>query len=114
MAIDEMFDSLARSKGDLAGIFEYDGEAGYFYLYECRGNAGKKVVGAIRIVSGTADFKQTELAVRWDGVERRVGLFICGQLCAVFDTDSGAKYGGNYRKGVQANIPSEMLTAFEA
>ena len=28
----EMFVSAIRSSGDLAGIFEYDGETGWFYL----------------------------------------------------------------------------------
>lgn len=31
MTNEEMFDSSTRSKGDLAGVFEYDGETGYFY-----------------------------------------------------------------------------------
>jgi hypothetical protein len=108
-----MFDSSARSKGDLAGVFEYDGEAGYFYLYECGGEAGQKVVGAIRILTGEADFEQTDLSVRWAGSERMVGLFICGQLCAAFDADSGAKYGGSYRRDVQTYMPSAALNAFD-
>ena len=111
---EEMFDSSVRSKGDLAGVFEYDGEVGYFYLYECGGDAGQKVTGAIRILSGKADFAQSDLAVCWDEREKRVGLLICGQLCAVFEVDSGAKYGGPYRKGVQANVPSEVLKAFKS
>ncbi len=113
MTIEEMFDSSARSRGDLAGVFEYDGETGYFYLYECGGDAGQKVAGAILILSGAADFAQTDLAVCWDGGEKMVGLFICGQLCAVFDAASGTKYGGNYcRGGAQTHMPSEVLKAF--
>jgi hypothetical protein len=113
MTTDEMFESAARSKGDLAGVFEYDGETGYFYLYNCGGGAGQQVVGAIRILSGEADFEQTDITVRWDGHERKVGLFIRHQLCAIFDADSGAKYGGNYRGDVQAHIPPEELQAFK-
>lgn len=112
MASDEMFDSSARSKGDLAGVFEYDGEVGYFYLYECGGEAGQKVAGAIRILSGEVKFKQTDIAVRWDGSEKRVGLSICGQICAVFDADTRVKYGGSYRSGVKSDIPPDVLKAF--
>ena len=108
-----MFDSSTRSKGDLAGVFEYDGEVGYFYLYECGGDAGQKVAGAIHILSGEADFEQADLTICWNESEKRVGLFIRGQVCAVFDADSGAKYGGNYRRGVQAHMPSEVLKEFK-
>jgi hypothetical protein len=112
MTTEEMFESSVRSKGDFAGVFEYDGEAGYFYLYECGGDAGQKVAGAIRVLSGEADFEQTDLAIRWDESEKRVGLFIRGQVCAVFDADGGAKYGGTYRRDVQADMPPEVLKEF--
>lgn len=114
MTIDEMFGSLARSTGDLAGVFEYDGETGYFYLYKCKDETGQKVAGEIHIVSGMADFQQTDIAICWDEDEKRVGLFICGQVCAVFDVDRGAKYGGEYRRGLQTLVPPEILSAFKS
>jgi hypothetical protein len=46
---DEMFDSSIRSAGDLAGVFEYDGETGYFYLYDSVGSSNQRVLGAKRI-----------------------------------------------------------------
>ncbi|MFS8067430.1 MAG: DUF2251 domain-containing protein [Byssovorax sp.] len=112
MTTEEMFDSSIRSKRDLAGVFEYDGETGYFYLYECGGDAGQKVAGAILILSGAADFAQTDLVVRWEAGETMVGLLICGQLCAVFDAARGIKCGGNYCRGAQTHMPSEVLRAF--
>jgi hypothetical protein len=45
----DIFDSSVRSDGDLAGVFEYDGQTGYFYLYEVGGNAYNKVVGAYAV-----------------------------------------------------------------
>jgi hypothetical protein len=113
MTTDELFDSSARSKGDLAGVFEYDGDVGYFYLYRCGDEAAQKVVGAIRILSGTADFEEADLAIRWDADEKRVALFVCGQICAAFDADSGVKYGGSYRRGENADLPSDVLHAFK-
>ncbi len=41
MTTEEIFDSCVREKGDLAGVFEYDGEAGYFYLYETKRGQGE-------------------------------------------------------------------------
>ena len=70
--------------------------------------------GAILILSGAADFAQADLAVCWDKGEKMVGIFICSQLCAVFDAASGTKYGGNYCRGSQAHMPSEVLKAFRS
>jgi len=108
----ELFDSRSRSKGDLAGVFEYDGDTGYFYLYETPNGCGQKVVGAIQILSGDPDFEQADINVRWDARETKVGLFIRGQLCAAFDSEGGTKYGGNYHRGVELRMPSEILMAF--
>jgi len=53
-----MFDSAAQSGGNLAGVFEYDGDTGYFYLYRTKGEEGRKVVVAIWILNGTPDFSE--------------------------------------------------------
>ena len=112
MAADEMFDSAVRMKGDLAGVFEYDGDVGYFYLYQTEGDKDRKVLGAIRIFVGDPDLQQADVDVRWNNVESVVGLFIEGQLWAAFDGNSGAKYGGDYRKDAPPQIPSEISEAF--
>ena len=59
MATDEMFDSVLRSAGDFAGVFEFDGDVGYFYLYDTTQPEKHKILGAIRMFSGEApDFKE--------------------------------------------------------
>jgi hypothetical protein len=110
---DEMFDSSIRSAGDLAGIFEYDGETGYFYLYDSVGSSNQRVMGAIRIVAGEVRFAQTDLAIRWNSEETKVGLFIDSNLWAAFDVLTGAKYGGDYQKGSRPSIPPEISHAFQ-
>lgn len=111
---DEIFESSARSSGDLAGVFEYDGETGYFYLYQTTGSEGQKVLDSIHILSAEPDFTENDLAVRWDLKEKRVGLFIRGQLWAVFDGRRRAKHGGNYRAGVLPALPPEIIRSFNA
>jgi len=112
MAADELFESSTRSSGDLTGVFEYDGDVGYFYLYETAGGEGRKITGAIRVLAGEPDFGQGDLAIRWDGTETRVALFIRSQPWAVFDTRTGAKYGGAYRVGSQTELPPEITDSF--
>jgi|GEM_PF-774329 len=113
MANDEIFESAVRSIGDLAGVYEHDGETGYFYLYDTRNEGAQKVIGAIPVLSGTSDFQQKDVAVRWDCTESKVGLYIYGKLWAVFDGATGAKYGGHYRPHTSPEIPANITSAFE-
>jgi hypothetical protein len=112
MAKNEMFDSAIRSAGDKAGVFEYDGNVGYFYLYEVKNKEGQKVVSAIRVLTRTPDFGEEDIAIRWNATESEVGLFIREQLWAVFDSRTGAKYGGDYCTNAKPLIPLEVIATF--
>ena len=107
----ELFDSSIRTKGDLAGVFEYDGTGGpnnstaYFYLYRTNDGEADGVMDTIHILSGAWAITQADIAVKWDKGEQRVGLFIFGALRAAFDTASGKKYGGDYRADFNPDIP---------
>ena len=111
---EDMFDSSVRTAGDKAGVFEYDGETAYFYLYDTRNENARKVTAAIPVLAGASDFEEKDIAIRWDSAERRVGLFIHGQLWAVFDDKTGMKYGGHYRAHVRPEMPVEIINAFQA
>jgi hypothetical protein len=112
MATKEMFDSAVRSAGDQAGVFEYDVDVGYFYLYVMNSKEGQKVVSAIRVLTGTPDFGEEDIAIRWNTTESQVGLFIRGQLWAVFDSRTGDKYGGDYRANAKPLVPLEIIATF--
>ena len=114
MSPNEMFDSAVSSGGDLAGVFEYDGETGYFYLYKPQHEENRKVVGAIQVLSGPPDFGEKDIVIRWDATESKVGLFIRGRLWAAFDSVTGHKYGGGYRATGKPAIPVEVADAFES
>lgn len=108
----EMFESSVRSAGDLAGVFEHDGEAGYFYLVALEAGCGQRVVDAIGVVGPTPDFLQADVSVRWSDGEPKVGLFIRGKLWAVFDLSDRTRHGGSYRVGSEPNIPSRIAEGF--
>jgi hypothetical protein len=108
MTVDkELFHSAIRSKGDLAGVFEYDGVAGYFYLYDLNQEEGSRVVGSIRILSADTDLVDEDVSVRWDTCEERVGLFLRGTQWAVFNAIAGTKHGGDFDIHMQPDIPRE-------
>ena len=114
MPKDEMFDSQLRSIGDFAGVFEFDGEVAYFYLYDTTKAEKEKTLGAIRVLTGTPDFEEEGVAICWDESEGKVGLLIQGKLWAAFDATTKAAYGGNYHAGSRAEIPTEITASFES
>ena len=115
MISDEISESSVRSAGDLAGVYEYDGTTGYFYLYRAGGRAENKVLASVHILSGRPDFGDQDVAVRWDVDEERVGLFIRGVLWAVFDSRSGTPLGGSYQAGsATPSVPAGAARGFAA
>lgn len=76
MPADEMFESQLRSRGDLAGVFEFGGEVVYFYRYSTIRLGKRKIRGAIHILSGAPDFREDDIAICWDQAESKVGLRI--------------------------------------
>ena len=108
----EMYVSALRSSGDLGGVFEFDGETGYFYLYDQNRRDRQRIVADIHILSGQPDFTESDVEVRWDGREEMVGLLIRGRLWAAFG--GGEKFGGDYRANGQPEIPGSVLSAFES
>ena|SRR5256885_16790674 len=110
MAPAEMFVDVIRSTSDLAGVFEFDGETGYFYLYQTRQE--KKVLDAIHVLSGRPDFDENDIVIKWNCNQDRVGLFIKGKLWAAFDADPRAKYGGNYSAGGHPQVPPSVARDF--
>jgi hypothetical protein len=100
---------MVRPSGDFAGVFEYDGEAAYFYLYATDGGGGGCIVGAIQVFSGHFDVPTSEVRVAWNHSDERVGLFLRGELWAVFNLSSGGKFGGNYSQTSGAQIPTDEL-----
>ncbi len=108
---EEIFASKVRSAGHLAGVFEFDGETGYFYLDDQRGKEGQMVLGGIHIVSTSPSMEERDVQVVWDTTERLVGLKIPDRVWAVFDTNTGARYGGDYRTNGVPRIPTEIVEA---
>jgi hypothetical protein len=109
--MEDIFESNVRTSGDLAGVFEFDGEVSYFYLMQITNAEGQKIIGAIRVCAGQPDFAEPDVLISWGQEEANVGLIIRGQLWAAFDS-KGTKYGGDYRRGGVAKIPSVIADSF--
>ena len=104
----EIFADSVRSTGDLAGVFEYDGEAGYFYLCQVKDAGRVKIIDALQIVSGAINFAFEDISILWDHSDTKVALFIKKVMWAIFDSKSGQKFGGGYRANGSPNIPPSI------
>lgn len=109
---EDVFCQALRSAADKAGVFEYDGETGYFYLYDVSSSRGQKVVAALRILRGPADLGCSDISIRWDATDKIVGLFIGNSLWAAFDSRDGTSYGGLYRSGSEPAMPQNIKDSF--
>lgn len=109
---DEMFVSAVRTSDDLVGVFEHDGETGYFYLYNQSKPASQRILSAIHVLSGHPEFSESDVEVRWTKDDEIVGLLIRGRLWAAFSERE--KYGGNYRSEGRADIPESVVASFGA
>jgi len=102
----DIFESCTRADSEVAGVFEYADDVGYFYLYDLNQSPNAKILDSIFIVSGDLDFAASDISIRWSSKGERVGLFIREVLWAVFDVSKNKKYGGNYIMDVKPTLPS--------
>lgn len=79
-----IFKNVLCENGDLAGVFEFYGKTGYFYLCDLKVKNENKVVTGIRLFSGENFFSlnDEDIAIQWDKTQEQVGLFIRGYLWA--------------------------------
>jgi hypothetical protein len=103
----DAFISRVSGNGNFAGVFEGDGQTSLFYLCDANEPQNPKILDAIRICSGAPAFAESDIEIRWDAGDRKVGLFVRGVLWAVFDRVQKTKHGGNYHPERLPDIPSD-------
>lgn len=86
----ESFDSCVRADGDLAGVYENDGDTGYFYLYKADAPDGGRIIDAIQVEIGSPS--DSDVEVFWSSDQSLVGLKLGNRLVALFDCLTGDKY----------------------
>ena len=110
--MEEIFERAVRSAGDYAGVFEFDGDVGFFYLYKTQANQGNKVQDSTHIFSDDADLLESDIVVQWDIDEQSVGLLIKGVLWATFDCNRLEKFGGYYKPNAESSVPKARRLAW--
>ena len=105
----DMFQSAIRSTDDFAGVFEVDGDTGYFYLCRVGPSGEPRILEAIPVSFGEPDYTQDDVEVRWSGDELVVYVMIGGEVRAAFDCDTRAHFGGIDKMGAQRSLTAEVL-----
>lgn len=74
MSESDLFHSATNSTGEKAGVFEFEDDTAYFYLYDTGKADGSKILGAIHIFSGVPDFDEDDIEIRWSATDTHVGF----------------------------------------
>lgn len=61
---------------------------------------------------GPRVIEEHDVEIRWSASEQEVGLFIRGELWAVFDVAAQTKHGGDYRPGTHPEPPAAASVGF--
>jgi len=107
----EIFQSSVPTDAGIAGVFEYDGEVAYFYLYDLRRAKGKQVAASLRVFSGNIKLAESDFEIKWNKGRSYLGLFIQGVLWAAYDL-RGNSVGGNFVPGSSPNISAFITQSF--
>lgn len=101
----DIFITSTRTKGDYSGVFEYDGETSYFYLYSLGNPDGKKIIGAIGLPYEITMDSEPDLSVRWNKQETKVGVFLRDNLLGLFNLGLNSEGSGDFKGITLPNIP---------
>ncbi|MES1180065.1 MAG: hypothetical protein ABUL43_02600 [Hyphomicrobium sp.] len=107
----EIFESSVRSIGDLAGVFEYDGDNAYFFLFDLTKGKGRQASAVICVNSEKTDYCAADISIKWNRTEEIVGLYVHGTLAAAFD-HQGRRFGGDYGAQKAPTIPDQVIAQF--
>jgi len=81
------YESATRIAGDYAGVFEYDGETSYFYLYRVDANGGQKIVRALNVELKAPQLSDQKITVVWSDNQSTVYLKVGGEVVAALSSD---------------------------
>src|ERR1041385_611461 len=104
----ELFESATSHDGHFAGVFEDAGSVAYFYLCQLADGADGRILDHIHMYTGNVGLRESDVNIRWDGKGEKVGLFIRGELWALFDCATREKSGGDFVAGA---IPDVSIPA---
>ena len=81
----DVYKSAIDNTGRFGAVFERNAETAFFYLLDMTAPTGGRIISAFNANAIIETPAETAVSIRWHPSEVVVGLFIGGQLSAVFD-----------------------------
>jgi len=94
----DVFESAVQPQGCFGAVFERDDETAYFYLLDLELREGRQIIGAFGLVSVVTMPAEVCVRVTWTPEGDMTGLFVEGQLLAVFDIANAQPNGNRGRE----------------
>ena len=92
MVID-IYESAVQATGQFGVVFERDDESAYFYLLDMRKPAGHAIIASFDVGSAIRVQPHAPVRVGWSEVSSVAGLFVGGNLTAIFETQGDEPKG---------------------
>jgi hypothetical protein len=83
----DVYEGLVRPQGRFAAVFERDDDTAYFYLSDLDQAGGHRIVGAVAASEIVAMAPDVAVRIAWSSDGSITGLFVEGDLIAVFEPD---------------------------
>lgn len=81
----DVYESAVDPAGGYAAAFERDNEAAYFYLLDLTRDEAGQIIEAFSAHTVTTMPADAPVSVQWNSGGEVVGLFVAGDLIAVFE-----------------------------
>lgn len=85
----DIYESAVEPTGRFGAVFERDEATAFFYLLDMDKEVGSRIVCALDVHSVNHMRPDIPVDVRWSEVAAVAGLFVAGDLTALFDVRSG-------------------------
>jgi hypothetical protein len=89
----DVYESAVHQAGRYGAAFERDGETAFFYLLDLAAAEDMQIIEAFNAHTVTAMPPDVPIAVRWAVSGEAVGLYVAGELVALFDLRNDERKG---------------------
>lgn len=89
----DVYESAVDAAGRYAAAFERNDETAYFYLLDLTRDEGRQIVEGFSTYTVTTMIADAPVSIQWNGGGEVAGLFVAGELVAVFALRSHGKKG---------------------
>jgi hypothetical protein len=81
----DVYESAVEGTGRFGAVFERDDDTAYFYLLDMRKEEAGQIIVALSVDAINEMAADVPISIKWNGSASAAGLFVSGNLLALFD-----------------------------